>query len=83
MDVREVGEFETESVPGAVNFPLSELRSRMGELVKLASGRTVHVHCMVGQRAYYAVRVMRLNGLNAKNLTGGMTSYKYAKEAMK
>ena len=81
MDVREVNEYDKESVPGAVNFPLSQLRERMGELKGLAAGRPVHVHCQVGQRAYYAVRAMRLNSIEAKNLTGGMTSYKYAQEA--
>lgn len=81
MDVREPGEFSKESIPGAVNFPLSQLRDRLPELTKLAAGRPVHVHCQVGQRAYYAVRVMRLGGLDAHNLTGGMTSYKYAQTA--
>ena len=76
-----MNEFATESVPGAINIPLSQLRERMGELKDLAAGRSIHVMCQVGQRGYYAVRAMRLHGLEAKNLTGGMTSYKYAKEA--
>eukprot|EP00951_Prasinocladus_malaysianus_P031291 scaffold298893_cov52-Prasinocladus_malaysianus.AAC.1 len=81
VDVREEVEFVREHVPGAVSFPLSSLREHMQELKDLAAGRKVHVHCQVGQRAYYGVRAMRLNGLDAYNVTGGMTSYKYAKEA--
>lgn len=69
-------------IPGAVNFPLSQIRERMEELKEIAAGRPLHVHCQVSQRAYYAVRAMRLNGLKAKNLTGGMTSYKYARDAL-
>jgi len=81
VDVREPGEFANESIPGAVNFPLSQLRDRVLELAATADGRRVHVHCGVGLRAYYAARVMRMNGIDAYNLTGGMTSYKHAKAA--
>jgi rhodanese-related sulfurtransferase len=30
----------------------------------------------VGQRSYYASRALRLHGFNAKNISGGMRSYR-------
>ncbi|MGD8375388.1 MAG: rhodanese-like domain-containing protein, partial [Acidobacteriota bacterium] len=68
LDVREPSEFDRGAVPGAVNIPLGQLRERMGEL---PPDRVVQVYCQVGQRAYYATRALRLNGYDARNLTGG------------
>jgi len=72
LDVREVSEFEGGHVEGAVNIPLPKLRDRVDELPK---DREIWVYCQVGQRAYYATRILRLNGFNAKNITGGFKTY--------
>ncbi|MEY3867310.1 MAG: FAD-dependent oxidoreductase [Microcoleaceae cyanobacterium] len=72
LDVREVSEFEGGHVVGAVNIPLPKLRDRVDELPK---DREIWVYCQVGQRAYYATRILRLNGFNAKNITGGFKTY--------
>jgi NADPH-dependent 2,4-dienoyl-CoA reductase/sulfur reductase-like enzyme/rhodanese-related sulfurtransferase len=72
LDVREVSEFEGGHVAGAVNIPLPKLRDRVDELPK---DREIWVYCQVGQRAYYATRILRLNGFNAKNITGGFKTY--------
>ena len=60
-----------ESVPGAVNIPLTELRARRGELPR---DRVIHVICRSAQRAYYANRILLQNGFNARNISGGMLS---------
>jgi NADPH-dependent 2,4-dienoyl-CoA reductase/sulfur reductase-like enzyme/rhodanese-related sulfurtransferase len=69
LDVREPVELTVESVPGAVNIPLGQLRSRLEELPR---DREIHVICRSAQRAYYATRILLQNGFNARNLSGGM-----------
>ena len=71
LDVREPTECSVESVEGAVNIPLPELRTRLGELPK---DREIHVICRYGQRAYYATRLLMQNGFEVRNLSGGMLS---------
>jgi len=71
LDVREPVELAVESVPGAVNIPLGQLRSRVGELPR---DREIHIICRSAQRAYYATRILLQNGFNARNICGGMLS---------
>jgi NADPH-dependent 2,4-dienoyl-CoA reductase/sulfur reductase-like enzyme/rhodanese-related sulfurtransferase len=71
LDVREPVELSVESVPGAVNIPLGQLRSRVGELPR---DREIHIICRSAQRAYYATRILLQNGFNARNISGGMLS---------
>jgi rhodanese-related sulfurtransferase len=71
LDVREPVELVVESVPGAVNIPMGQLRDRLGELPR---DREIQVICRSAQRAYYAVRILLQNGFNAKNISGGMLS---------
>ena len=68
LDVRLPIELVVESVPGAVNIPLHELRARLGELPK---DREILVICRSAQRAYYATCVLLQNGFKARNLSGG------------
>jgi NADPH-dependent 2,4-dienoyl-CoA reductase/sulfur reductase-like enzyme/rhodanese-related sulfurtransferase len=69
LDVRHPQELGVESVPGAVNIPLDELRSRLDELPR---DRKILVFCRSGQRAYYATRILLQNGFSARNISGGM-----------
>jgi NADPH-dependent 2,4-dienoyl-CoA reductase/sulfur reductase-like enzyme/rhodanese-related sulfurtransferase len=71
LDVRNPPELAVESVPGALNIPLPELRARLGELPR---DREIHVICRSAQRAYYATRILLQNGFKAKNISGGMLS---------
>jgi NADPH-dependent 2,4-dienoyl-CoA reductase/sulfur reductase-like enzyme/rhodanese-related sulfurtransferase len=71
LDVRDPAELAVESVPGAVNIPLPELRARLGELPR---DREILVFCRSGQRAYYATRILLQNGFQARNISGGMLS---------
>jgi NADPH-dependent 2,4-dienoyl-CoA reductase/sulfur reductase-like enzyme/rhodanese-related sulfurtransferase len=71
LDVRDTIELAVESIPGAVNIPLWQLRSRLSELPK---DKEINVVCRSGGRAYFATRILLQNGFKAKNVTGGMLS---------
>ncbi len=71
LDVREPVELAVESVPGAVNIPLGQLRARLEELPR---DREIHIFCRSAQRAYYATRILLQNGFKTKNISGGMLS---------
>ncbi len=71
LDVRNPPELAVESVPGAVNIPLPQLRARLGELPR---DREILVICRSAVRAYYATRILLQNGFTARNLSGGMLS---------
>ncbi len=78
LDVRDPDEFEEGHIPGAVNLPLNEIRSRMEELPR---DREISIYCGVGQRAYYATRILLQNGYHARNLAGGIRTYKQIEAA--
>lgn len=71
LDVRNLPELAVETVSGALNIPLPELRGRLGELPR---DREILVICRSGQRAYYATRILLQNGFKVRNLAGGMLS---------
>ncbi len=71
LDVREPVELVVERVPGAVNIPIGQLRSRLGEFPR---DREILIICRSGQRAYYATRILLQNGFKARNISGGILS---------
>ena len=71
LDVRESVELAVESVPGAVNIPLGQLRSRLAELPK---DREIHIICRSAQRAYYATQLLQQHDFKVSNISGGMLS---------
>ncbi len=72
LDVRQPAELVVESLPGAVNIPLGQLRARLGELPR---DREIMIVCRSAQRAYYATRILLQNGFRARNISGGMLSH--------
>ncbi len=72
LDVREPREFHADSVEGAVNIPLGQLRTRIGEL---PAAKEILLTCGVGQRAYYAYRILKHHGLRVRSLSGGYQTY--------
>ncbi len=74
LDVRNLGEYAKGHVPGALNIPVDELRSRLFEIPR---DKNLFVHCAVGFRGHLAVRILKQNGFkNLSNVTGGYTSMK-------
>lgn len=73
IDVREPSEVAAGTLPGAVNIPLGELPSRLGELDPL---RPVVLLCRSGARSGHAADFLSANGFtDVINLTGGMVAY--------
>ena len=73
LDVRTAQEFANGHIPGAVNIPVDDLRSRLQELPQ---DRKIAVYCQVGQRGYIATRILVQKGFSAANIGGGYKTYK-------
>ena len=73
VDVRTPQEFSTGNIAGAVNIPVDDLRSRLGELPR---DREIAAYCQVGQRGYLATRILRQKGFSASNIGGGYKTYR-------
>ena len=79
LDVRNPQELQTVGAfPNAVNIPLDVLRDHLDELPK---DRPISVACMVGLRGYIATRILRQNGFDAIDLSGGYRAYALLKRA--
>lgn len=72
LDVRSAGECATGMVPDALNVPHTQVRERLAEIRAAAGGRPVFVHCASGVRSHLATRILRQEGFDARNLSGGM-----------
>jgi rhodanese-related sulfurtransferase len=69
LDVRNLNEYETSHIKGALHIPLDELRFSLSNVPR---DRPLVVHCRSGFRSHLAVRILKENGWkDVKNLTGG------------
>ena len=74
IDVRRADEFSAGSIPGAVNIPLDEIRSRLEEI---PTEKNIYIYCEAGLRGYLAQRILKQNGYrNVSNLSGGYILWK-------
>ncbi|HIH77941.1 MAG TPA: FAD-dependent oxidoreductase [Halobacteria archaeon] len=73
LDARTKREFEAGHINRAINIPLDELRGRLDELPK---DKEIWVYCKAGKRSYFATRILRANGYDAINISGGYDMYK-------
>ena len=74
LDIREEAEVTAFEIPGAVNIPLGQLRSRLNELDK---NQEIITFCAVGVRSYNAARILMNNGFtNVKVYPGGTKFYR-------
>ena len=72
LDVRNLNEFETAHVRGALHIPVDELRFRLDEVPR---GRPIIVHCRSGFRSHLALRILKEQGwADIRNLTGGFVA---------
>ncbi len=72
LDVRTSEEFADGAIPGAINVPVDDLRAQIDDL----RGEKYVVYCAVGQRAHVAVQLLNANGITARNLDGGWTTWR-------
>lgn len=77
LDVQTASEYEAAHFEGAVNIPVDELRSRLGELDR---SKKIYVNCYSGLRSYIACRILSENGFNCSNFSGGIRFYKVVAE---
>lgn len=72
LDTRTKMEYENGHIDDFINIPLDDLRDRLQELDK---SKTIYVTCQVGLRGYIATRILKQNGFNVYNLSGGYRLY--------
>jgi rhodanese-related sulfurtransferase len=72
VDVREDSERARGFVPGSRHLPLLQLKQRLAEL---PSDRPVAFICQRGRRSAMAATAARRAGLDAHNVSGGMTAW--------
>ena len=72
VDVREDAERARGFAPGSQHLPLGELKQRLGEL---PTDRPVAFICQSGRRSAMAAAAARRAGLDARNVSGGMTAW--------
>ncbi len=70
IDVREHSEFVSDHVEGALNIPLSELKSTDSTLTTIPKGATIILYCQSGGRSQMAMRLLK--NLGYKNVTNGI-----------
>lgn len=76
VDVREPGEREVVSIPGALAVPLAQVRTGKGEgIAQVVPGIPVLVHCKSGARSAEAVRILRERGVDAVDVSGGVLAW--------
>ena len=76
LDVRTEEEYKERHIPDAVNIPLSELESRIGELDKYKSKKII-VYCKTGSRSRTASEILVQHGFeHVYNMLGGIEEWK-------
>lgn len=74
IDVRPNIAYKTKTIEGAINIPISEIRSRLNEI---PTDKKVVLFCNTGYTSYCASRILIQKGFNnVYSLMGGITLYK-------
>jgi adenylyltransferase/sulfurtransferase len=73
IDVREPSEHAIARIDGAQLIPLRQLQSHVKSLPK---DQTIVVHCQTGGRSAIAVAMLKVQGFDARNLSGGIKAWK-------
>lgn len=79
LDVRTAAEFSNGTIGDALNFPLESIREKINELPK---DKKLAIFCKTGVRSYIAQRILKQNGFDVTNLSGGYDLWKICQEGM-
>src|SRR5215471_10925307 len=74
VDVREPGEWKEEHVEGAISLPLSSLKNGGDKSAleqELPKDKIVYTHCVRGNRALKAAKILEKLGYNVRPLKAG------------
>jgi rhodanese-related sulfurtransferase len=72
VDVREIEEYQRVRIPGAVLLPLSVFSPSQ---IPPLDGKKLLIYCAAGGRSRDAVMRCRLEGIEAINMEGGISSW--------
>lgn len=72
VDVREPAEWKAGHAPQAVHIPLSQLPSKLS---KLSKDKQIVTACKVGGRSARAAAMLRKNGYDVVDMSGGMMAW--------
>jgi phage shock protein E len=78
LDVRTMPEHLSERIKETPLIPVQELEQRLHELDQY-KGKKIIVYCRTGNRSGYATTLLRENGFDALNMTGGIVRWKMEK----
>jgi molybdopterin/thiamine biosynthesis adenylyltransferase/rhodanese-related sulfurtransferase len=78
IDCREPSEHAASSIEGSVLIPLRELQSHVKRLPK---DQPIVVHCQSGGRSAIAVAMLKVQGFDARNLSGGIKAWNRIQKA--
>ena len=74
IDIRNPGEREAGTIPGAVPIPLAQLRTRLADV---PADKPIVVHCAGGWRSSVAASLLRAQGFdNVSDLAGGYNAWR-------
>ena len=70
IDARSVDEYEKGTIPGALNFPLDDIRNNLETIKNL--NKPIIIYCQKGLRGYLAELILKHNGIDSiVNVAGG------------
>ncbi len=72
VDSRFPSEYKRGTIGKAVNIPLPEIRKRLDEFPR---DKDIYIFCQSGLRSYVSSRILRQEGFNVYNLSGGYLSW--------
>jgi hydroxyacylglutathione hydrolase len=79
IDIRNPGELQSGTIPGAIHIPLAQLRFRANEL---PTDKPIVVHCASGWRSSVAASLLRAQGFRqVSDLVGGYNAWSDAHAA--